>query len=105
MEIIKKGKMIDGTKIQIENWNNSYPNTFEKNSTIACYPVAKNSIPARWCNVYPERGKSFRYELQFKNEEEAEKNYNKLLVGEKKLIDYINNYSGSINKEDLRMCL
>lgn len=55
MEIIKKEKMIDGTKIQIENWNNSYPNTFEKNSTIACYPISKYNVSARWCNVYPER--------------------------------------------------
>lgn len=95
--------MIDGTKIQIENWNNDYPNIYKKNSTVACYPVAKENIYGVWC--YPCRGEAFRFEMKFENEEKAKESYNMLICGKKKLIDYIDNYSGEIRKNDVIRCI
>ena len=85
MEIIERATMPNGTKIQIEDWSKDY-SCFAKNSTIATYPVAKETAD----NLlgYPERGKTFRLSIQFKNEEEARKCFEQLKTGEKQLIDF-----------------
>lgn len=104
MKVVKKDKMADDTKIQIENWNNDYK-WISKNSTVACYPISKDNIDSDWCNAYPQRGKSFRYQLQFRTEKEAEMAYMELIKGKKKLVDYISNYDGNIKKDDIIRCI
>lgn len=102
MQVITRSTTIDGTAIQIENWNSDYPTVYAKNSTVALYPISKQSI---YKSFNPTRGEKFRYSLSFDNEEEAMTAYNLLLTGEKKLIDYIDNYNGTFLKDDVILCI
>lgn len=102
MQVITRSKTIDGTAIQIENWNNDYPTLYAKNSTVALYPISKQTI---YKSFNPTRGESFRYSLSFDNEEKAMTAYKLLITGEKKLIDYIDNYNGTFLKDDVILCI
>lgn len=105
MKIVKEDYAFDGTKIQIENWSQADSILFPKDSIIGCYPVSKVSVKGIWREFYPKRFKRFRYELRFANKEEAEIAFNKLVTGEDRLIDYLNNYHGSLSKKDVAKCL
>lgn len=105
MKIVKEDYTFSGTKIQIEDWSQADSNLFPKDSIIGCYPVSKANVKGIWREFYPKRFKRFRYELRFANKEEAETAFNKLVTGEERLIDYINNYHGSLSKEYAAKCL
>lgn len=82
--------MPDGTRIQIESWNDSY--------VIGAYPVAKMSNYTNAMGaVYPEKGKSFRCQYNFSSLEEAEKYFGLLKSGSIALSDIVDKYRGFIS--------
>ena len=94
MQIIKKGIMPDGTKIQIEDWSESY-SCYSKCGTVAAYPIAKTSIKkaARggiyagpW--YYPAAGEKFRLSFNFNCGDDAAQVFDKLISGESQLKDF-----------------
>lgn len=97
MQVIKRDIMPDGTKIQIEDWSNDY-NFYKKNSTIALYPIAINSIYKNPKSIYPypERGKTFRASLDFDTEENARYAFQSMVNGSKTYMDYMENYSSHV---------
>ena len=97
MQVIEKGIMPDGTKIQIEDWSNGY-SFHSKNSTIAFYPKAVNSIykSPELRHPYPERGETFRATLDFAEEEAAREAFQSMVNGSKIYMDYIENYSSYV---------
>lgn len=103
MFIREKGTTPNGTHIQIEDWNESYPGTFKKNATIAIYPMAIHDIydeenphfPA-----YPKRGETFRSEFDFSTEEEAKEAFKALQSGKKSFMDFLANYSSHVISKD-----
>lgn len=103
MEVIKKRKMKDGTDILIENWHNDYSELYAINSVVACFPIAKESIHDVW--EYPKRGEVFRYQLDFKSENEALEAFNELLSGSKIYSDFISHYTGNLSKADTLRCI
>lgn len=74
MEILKKGEMPDGTRIQIENWKGTYSFMFY-GSTIAAYPKDRYGI-------------TFLTSCDFGSNKEAEKVFNELIQGTKTLKDF-----------------
>lgn len=82
--ILDKAELQDGTKIQIEDWHPCYD--FEPTcGTLAAYPIAKESADG-FCE--PQRGKTFRLELQFKSEEQTRQAYADIINGKKSLKDF-----------------
>jgi len=84
MKIVKKAYMNDGTLIRIEDWSSNYT-IFNKNDTIAAYPVAKKDS-GRYFG--PKKGETFRVDFKFPNGYETELAFNKLVKGIKTLNDY-----------------
>lgn len=97
MQIIERGIMQDGTKIQIEDWSNDY-NFHKKNSTVAFYPMAINSIynNPKSRHPYPERGETFRASLDFDSEESARDAFQSMVNGSKTYMEYLENYSSHV---------
>ena len=87
MKVIERGIMPDGTGIQIENWQDSYPNSHTLNDTLASYPTAQrtNKRNSPFGAVW---GQSFRLAFRFKSEEQARKAFEQLANGEKTLKDF-----------------
>ena len=82
MKVIKKSKMADGTKIQIEDWREDY--SFEKTLEIGVYPKAQNSSK----NGYIEKNNEFRLSLtNFKNDKQVENTFGQLEKGQIRLGD------------------
>lgn len=81
--------MLDGTKIQIEDWNKDY-SFMAHGSIIGVYPIAKESINGQFA---PKRGKSFRLELKFESFEAAKEAFLQLQNNEKELKDFLVNFS------------
>lgn len=79
MKVLQMDKMPDGTDIQIEDWREDYPTTFDTVS-IAAYPVAKNT--GRYRLV--QGGKRFRVSMcrEWKTNDEVNGVYAKLISGE-----------------------
>lgn len=104
MFIVEKGNTPDGMRIQIENWSDLYPETYNKNDTIGFYPMAVNDIYTEGrpdFPPYPKRGQTFRSSLRFDNEDETKKAFDLLQSGEKTYMDYLDKYSNHvIRKED-----
>lgn len=86
MKVLKRDIMPDGTKIQIDDWSKDYPNVYAYASTVGAYPVAKEDSEYGWI----KRNQTFRLDLNFDNQEQAEQAFSYLLDGKKKLIDYQN---------------
>ena len=97
MQIMERGIMPDGTKIQIEDWSKDY-DFHKKNSTIAFYPMAVNSIykNSKSRHPYPERGETFRASLDFDAEEDAMDAFQSMVNGSKTYMDYMDNYSSHV---------
>ncbi len=82
MKIIEKSKMLDGTIIQIEDWQEDYSHI--KTLEIGAYPKAKNTSK----NGYIENNNTFRLSLiNFKSNEEVKNVFEKLKGGITKLED------------------
>jgi hypothetical protein len=84
MKVLQTGIMPDGTKIQIEEWNENY-SFMPYSSTIASYPKSKVSHEGTYA---PKQNKIYRFQFDFKSEEETKNVFNELLAGTKQLIDY-----------------
>lgn len=87
MIVLQKGKMKDGTAIQIEDWNEDY-SFMEYGSTIGTYPISKMGYDEQFT---PKKGKTWRIQYNFKSNKEAKKVYNELINGVKTLKDIEDN--------------
>lgn len=87
MKVLTTGLMPDGTKIQIEEWNENYK-FMPYGSTLASYPKSKVSHNGAYS---PKGNETYRFSFDFKSEEETIKAFNDLLSGAKKLIDFKEN--------------
>ncbi len=87
MKVLKRGTMPDGTKIQIEEWKENY-SFMPYGSTIASYPVSKMSHEGQYS---PKGNSVYRFQFDFKSNEETEQAYNSLTNGNKCLLDYKEN--------------
>lgn len=83
MIILQKGRMPDGTAIQIEDWSEDY-SFFEYGSTIGAYPISKMGYSEQF---KPRKGKTFRVQYDFKDEVEASQTFSELIKGTKTLKD------------------
>lgn len=90
MKILDKGKMINNTVIQIEDWSEDYK-FMPYGSIIAAYPISKHSLDGQFS---PKRGRSFRFQIDFNSYEEAKEVFNKLVTGKKSLTDYKGSFNG-----------
>ena len=87
MMILKKGKMKDGTAIQIEDWSQDYK-FMAYGSIIGAYPISKMSYARQF---EPRKGEITRMQYDFATNEDAEKVFNELIEGSKTLKDIENN--------------
>jgi len=87
MKILEKGIMPNGTKIQIEEWNENY-SFMPYGRTLASYPKSKVSHKGPFS---PKGNVVFRCEFDFKSHEEAKEAFNELLAGTKELVDFKEN--------------
>lgn len=76
--------MPDGTKIQIENWNEEYEFILP-NSTLGTYPVSKVSLDGQFA---PKRNQKLRVSFNFPSAEMARQAFRSLEKGNKQLIDF-----------------
>ncbi|HSH51778.1 MAG TPA: hypothetical protein VK982_08655 [Bacteroidales bacterium] len=84
MIILQKGRMPDGTVIQIEDWSEDY-SFFEYGSTIGAYPISKMGYTRQFA---PRKGEKVRMQYGFESSEEAERAFNGLVEGTKTLKDF-----------------
>lgn len=84
MKVLDKGIILDGTKIQIENWKEDY-SFMEYGSTLASYPTSKQTLKGSFS---PNLGRKFRCEFTFNSYEETKEAFEQLLSGNKTLMDY-----------------
>jgi hypothetical protein len=98
MKILEKAILPTGEHIQIEEWNENY-SFIPYGSTIGTYPKSKQTLDGAFS---PTINKTFRFQLDFNNHEEALKVFDNLKNGKTKLIDYINHFKG---KEELLFCI
>lgn len=89
MQILEKGIMPDGTVIKIEEWNQDY-SFIPYGNTLASYPKSKANHKGSFA---PKLDEKYRFQFSFKSNIEAKKAFNDLLLGEKSLIDYKDNFS------------
>ena len=89
LKIVRRGEMPDGSGVQIEDWASVYT-SHSYADTVAAYPTATRDSTELY--PWPQRGKSFRLSLQFKNEQEAAQCFEALVSGEKKLADFADNF-------------
>ena len=109
MQILLKGTTPDGMKIQIEDWSDEFPNICNKNSTIGFYPTCKTSIIKQdrpYMPPYPERGNTFRADLDFHNEQEAREAFLLMCGGARDYLSYMEYYKGNvISKENFLIAI
>ncbi|MBS5307728.1 hypothetical protein [Clostridium sp.] len=106
MKVVERGLLKGDVKIQIENWKEEYPNIYkEENTTLVVYPKSKVSLKSLWAGYYPRENEPFRFEMSFKSEKECKDAFNSLTNNEKKLIDYMDNYCGTIKKDVVVKCI
>lgn len=84
MNILQKGIMTDGTKLQIEDWSADY-SFYPQGHLLAAYPIAKASLQGQFT---PKMDRKFRYEMRFDSNEQAQKAFNDLCNGVTTLKDY-----------------
>lgn len=87
MKVLLKGKMQDGTDIQIEEWNENYK-FIPYGSTLASYPISKISLQGQFS---PKANEKYRIGFNFKSEEETKQAFDNLLTGKNNLADYKEN--------------
>ena len=97
MKVLKTGIMPNGTQIQIEEWNENY-SFIPYASTLASYPKSKVSHEGAFA---PKGNEIYRFQFNFKTEEEADKAFQDLLTGTKTLTDFRTN----INTPKYRDCI
>lgn len=80
-KILERELTPDNIKIQMEDWREVYPNSFQT-LTIGCYPIAKQSGRHGWI----EKGENFRCAIEiFKDNNEAYEIFEQLMNGEVKI--------------------
>lgn len=89
MKILQKGKLKNGTDIQIEEWHENY-NFIPYGSTLASYPLSKISLDGQFA---PKANERYRIDFNFKSEEETKQAFDNLLTGKNDLADYKENIS------------
>lgn len=87
MKILSKGIMPNGTKIQIEEWSESYK-CIPYGSVIASYPKSKVTKSGAFA---PKLNQTYRFSFNFNSESEAKEAFKELLSGSKKLCDFKEN--------------
>jgi hypothetical protein len=85
MKVIERATMPNGTAIQIENWNEDYPNVFASCSTLAAYPISKASHKGSFS---PKHNQKFRAQFDFTSYDEAKQALDSLVSGKNLLADY-----------------
>ena len=101
MKIIAKGTMPNGTKIQVEEWNEDY-GFMPYGRTLAAYPESKANHKGSFA---PKLNEKYRFEFDFNSNKESQKAYDELMAGTKQLSDYIPNmlrkeYADCVRGED-----
>lgn len=87
MIILQKGRMEDGTIIQIEDWSQDY--SFKKYAdTIGAYPISKVGYVEQF---EPRKGQTVRMQYDFASTDETDKVFTELIEGLKTLKDFENN--------------
>ena len=84
MEVIKRGKLVNGIDMQIEDWSKDYPSIYKKSDVVVVYPIAMASSEYGWVLA----GDTFRCAFHFENEEEAKKAFDNLQRGKTRPEDY-----------------
>lgn len=84
MQILNKGTMPNGTQIRIENWNENY-DFIPYASTLGAYQKSKVSHDGPFA---PRGNELYRFQFDFKSEEECKEAFNSLINGDKELSDY-----------------
>lgn len=84
MEVLTVYSMPRGTKIQMEDWSGEF-NFMSYASTIGAYPTSQVNGQGQFS---PKRNKTFRVDLRFENQEEAEVAFHELKNGNKALLDF-----------------
>lgn len=80
MQIIEKALMPDGTRIQLENWSESYPG-------LPYFWWEVSAYPPEYVNGRLSRRK-FRLGISLETESEARECYESLLSGKKQFAEY-----------------
>jgi hypothetical protein len=87
MKVLDRAVTPDGTKIQIEDWKETY--SFCNIYDIGTYPIAKNTSKYRWV----EGGKEFRLTLtRFNSNEESKQAFADLISGAKTITDFADHF-------------
>ena len=86
MKVLKKEQIGKSTFIQIEEWHNDY-DFIPYGSTIAIY---KQSTKTAGGAFGPRAGENYRFQFDFKSNEEAEAAWVDILNGKKRPSDYAN---------------
>ena len=76
--------MDDGTNIQLENWESTYPDSPTLWWAIGAYPRAKHDSGRQFG---PRKGGTFRLTISFDTDAEAVEAFEKLNRGEAELLD------------------
>jgi hypothetical protein len=84
MIIMQKGRMPDGTLIQIEDWSKDY-SFMAFSSTVAAYPISKTTHQGQFA---PKSGEKMRVQFDFNSCDEADEAFGKLVEGEAELADF-----------------
>jgi hypothetical protein len=87
MKVLKKGITPNGIPIQIEEWQENY-SFLPYGGTLVSYPKSKMSHEGAFS---PKGNEVYRFQFDFKSEEETETAFNDLLTGNKILSDFRKN--------------
>jgi hypothetical protein len=87
MRVLEKGIMANGTKIQIEEWNETY-SFMPYGDTIAVFALSQTSHDGSYS---PKRNEIYRFDFRFNNNNETKQAFNELLLGTRQLIDFKEN--------------
>ena len=93
MKILQKTTMPNGTKIQLEDWSNTY--SFYKHPVLVAYPISTKT------SLWRKEGFTFRMELDsnWNSQEEIKEAFNKLQEGVINLFDLQDHFR---REEDVR---
>lgn len=87
MRVLEKTKTPRGIDIQIEDWEENFPEVYGYGDTLAAFPKTITN---------PDN--QVRLEIQFKSNEEAKEAMKALEAGEKELRDYRENFNSYSNQ-------
>lgn len=108
MKIVYKdhiSSLIDGDyDIRLEDWSTTYPGIYAPCSTVAAYPVARESLHGYFA---PKRGECFRLGMDFPSEGQAKSAVEDLRNGVTTLADYHSFFmqTPTIREADWLRCL